>query len=117
MFYLEVVQAVLIFGADTWVLLAAMSQNLEGMHVGFLRKMTDQKEKRQRNGTCRSEAAAKVIKEARTHTLGAHIDKRQATLVDYVALRPILEICDRDTVYEGGGRFWELWLWQTKAKK
>ena len=35
-FYRAVVQAVLLFGAKTWVLLAAMLQNIEGVQVGFL---------------------------------------------------------------------------------
>ena len=40
MFYWAVVQAVLIFGDETWFLLEAMSKNLEGVHVGFLKQMT-----------------------------------------------------------------------------
>ena len=52
-----------------------MSQDLEGVHMGFLRQMTDQKAKRQRDGTWRSDAAAKVLKEAVTQTLGSYIDK------------------------------------------
>ena len=40
MFYWVVVQAVLLFGAETWVLLAAMSRKLEGVHVGFLIQVT-----------------------------------------------------------------------------
>ena len=35
-FYWEVIQAVLLLGEETWVLLAAMSKNLEGVHVGLL---------------------------------------------------------------------------------
>ena len=42
-FYRYVVQAVLLFGAETWVLKAAMMQKLEGVHVGFLRKVTGMK--------------------------------------------------------------------------
>ena len=35
-FYRAVVQAVLLFGAKAWVLLAEILNNLEGVHVGFL---------------------------------------------------------------------------------
>ena len=35
-FYCTVFQTVLLFGADTWVLLAPMAQRLEGVHVGLL---------------------------------------------------------------------------------
>ena len=44
--YREVVQAVLLFGAETWVFTAEMLQKLEGVHVVFLRNvagMTAQK--------------------------------------------------------------------------
>ena len=35
-FYRVVVQSVLLFGNETWVLLAAMINKLEGVHVVFL---------------------------------------------------------------------------------
>ena len=75
------VQVVLLLGAETWGLFATISDNLEGVHMGFLRKVTVQKAKRQRDGTWRSAAEARVIKEAGTHTLGTCIDKQQATVV------------------------------------
>ena len=43
MFYQEVVQAVLLFGAETWILSEALSRNLEGVHVGFLRHIAEQR--------------------------------------------------------------------------
>ena len=73
MFYWVVVQALLLFGGDTWVLLVPMSRKLEGVHVVFIRKMMGQKAKRQRDGAWRSEAAAKVLKEVCTQTLGGYI--------------------------------------------
>ena len=51
MFYQAVVQVVLVFGSDTWVLLEAMYQKLEGVHVGFLIQGTGQKFKLHRGGT------------------------------------------------------------------
>ena len=39
-FYWEVVQAVLLFGAETWVLSELMSRKLDGLHVDLLRYMT-----------------------------------------------------------------------------
>ena len=48
-------------------------------------------------------AAEKVLEKAGTQSLGTYIDSRQVTVVTWVALRPILEVCDRDTCYEGGG--------------
>ena len=42
-FYRVLVQAVLLFGSETWLLMAAMIKNLEGVHMGFLRQMTGKK--------------------------------------------------------------------------
>ena len=38
-------------------------------------------------------------------------------MADWVVFCPILEVCDRETGYEGGGRRWEPWWRQTAAKK
>ena len=36
-FYRAVTQAVLLFGSETWVLLAAMERTVEGIHARFMR--------------------------------------------------------------------------------
>ena len=104
MFYQEVVQAVFIFGAETWIFPAAISRKLEGVHMGFLRQVTGQKDNRQRDGNQRSAAEVRVIKEAGNKILGTYIDKRKATVAEWVTLRPIIEGYKRETGYEGGGR-------------
>ena len=45
------VQAVLIFGADTWVFSKVMARKMEVFHVGFLRQITGKKGKRKRYRT------------------------------------------------------------------
>ena len=52
----------LLFGADTWVLLAPMAQRLEGVHVGFLKQVTKPKAKQLRDVLWRK-AAAKDMSE------------------------------------------------------
>ena len=47
-FYRAVVQAVLLFGVETWVLTETMSQRIEGAHVTFLRHITRKQVMRQR---------------------------------------------------------------------
>ena len=111
------VQTVLLFGAETRVLLAEFSKNMETLHVGFLRQVAVNTAKRQRGGTWISTKAASVLKETRTQTLGAYIDKRQATVVGWVVLRLILNICNRETGYEGGGRRRDTWWRLTPDRK
>ena len=94
-----------------------MSRKMEVVHVEFLRHMIGKKKKWQRDWTWISEAAARVLNKAVTHTLGDYIDKRQETVVEWVALRTILDICNRETGYEGGVRRREPWWWHTVAQK
>ena len=72
--------------------------------MGLLRQITGHKAKRQRNRNWRSATVEKVIKEAVTQSLGEYIDNRQAKVAEWVVLQTILEICNKRTSYEGGGR-------------
>ena len=39
------------------------------------------------------------------------------TVVEWVALRPIFEVCEKETGYKGGGRVHEQWWRQTTAER
>ena len=54
-------------------------------------------------------AADRVLKKEGIQSLGDYIDRRQETVAEWVALRPILEVCDKETGYEGGGMLRERW--------
>ena len=47
MFYREVVQAVLLFGTETWVLSVTMTNTVEGVHMGFLGQVMGKTAKQQ----------------------------------------------------------------------
>ena len=74
---------------------AAMSRNLEVVHVGFLVQVTGQNSKRQMDDTWEIAAEVRVLKEEGTQILGAYIDKQQVTVAEWVVLSPILDIFDR----------------------
>ena len=48
-------------------------------------------------------AAETVLEKAVNQPLETYIERRQAIVAEWVALRPILEVCDIETGYEGGG--------------
>ena len=98
-FYRAVIQAVLLFGSETWVLFSPMTQRLEGVHVGFLRHVTKFKAKRLRYGSWQKVAANKVLQGSRTQPLQIYLGRRHATAVEWVALRPIFDVCARETGY------------------
>ena len=62
-------------------------------------------------------AAENFLKKAGTQSLGAYIDRIQETVTEWVPLRPILEVCDRDTGYEVERRLQEPCWRQTAARK
>ena len=64
-FYRVLVQAVLLFGADTWVLLAPMVQRLEVVRVGLLRHVTKLKAKILGGGSWRKLAEKKYFRDRR----------------------------------------------------
>ena len=79
-FYCAVIQAVPLFGADRWVLLAPMTQRLEGFHVGLLRQVRKLKAKRQRDGSWRKVASDKAIQGEGTQLLQTYLDRRKAAV-------------------------------------
>ena len=93
---------------------AVMIKNIEGVPVGFLQQVTGMKEWRLWDKTWTKEGPYRVMQEAGTKPLRGYIDKRQATVVEWVKLRPIFEVCAEETGYEGGGKLCKPW-WQQAA--
>ena len=80
------VQAVILFGEETCVLLAAMLNKLEGVHVGFLRQAKGMKAQRIGDETWIKEGTDRVIQAAGTKLLMKYIYKRQVKLAEWVSL-------------------------------
>ena len=55
-----------------------------------------------------------MLKGAGTQTLSKYVDRLQATVAEWVAIRPIFDVCVRDTGYEGWGILWVPW-WRQKS--
>ena len=61
---------------------------------------------------------AEVIREAAgTQSDRTYIEQRQATEVQWVALRPLFEVCARETGYEVGGWRRKVWWRQEATEK
>ena len=109
MFYRMVVQAILLYGSETWVLLASMTNRIEGMHTEFLQMITGERSRKLGDGKWET-PGEEVIREAvGIHLDRIYIERRQATVSKWVALHPLFELCTRETGYEGGGRRKKLW--------
>ena len=86
-FYHALIQAVLLFGGDTWVLLAPMAHRLEGVHVGFLRQVTKLKAKILKGVSWRKVAADRVLQGSGTQPLQIYLERSQEKVVEWVTLR------------------------------
>ena len=120
-FYCAVIKALLLllllFGVETWVLSMPMARRLEGVHVGFPRQVNKLKAKSLKYDTWRNVAVDIMLQGAGTQPLHTYLDRRQATVAEWVALQTIFEVFARETGYGGGGDLWEPWRRQAAAEK
>ena len=104
-FYRAVVQAVLLFGADTWFLPSSMGNTLEGVHTELLQQVTGKIASWHQYRSWWVEGADIALHLSGTQLLRTYINRRQATVTEWVATRTIFEVCvQEETGYTGGGR-------------
>ena len=109
-------QAVILFGTDTWVLMETTIQRSEGAHVIFLRQVTCKQATQRRHGSWRQVTAEAVLQGAGTQTIRTYVDRRQETMTEWVSTRTIFDVCAREMEYKGGGRLRVPWFSQKAAK-
>ena len=91
MFYKAVVQSVLLFGSETWVMSDRMMQALRGFHHRAARRITSMMPYRE-GGEWVYPSTTEVLKEAGMYSMEHYLNVRRNKLVDYVATRPIGEL-------------------------
>ena len=72
--------------------------------MGLLRQVTGNNARRKKDGSWRRAASGRVIQEVGMKPLQTYIDQRQATLSEWMDLRPIFEVWVKETGYKGEGR-------------
>ena len=107
----------MLFGAETWVLLVTMTQRLEGVHVGFLRQVTKLKGKRLRYGLWLKVVVDTVLQGSGKQPIQNYLEKSKATVAESLDLRHIFDVCIRETTYERGGKLRGPWWIQAAVEK
>ena len=92
-FDVAVVQAVLLFGAATWVLTPRLEKSLEGFHHRAVRRMVGMGPKPQRDGTWVYKPIGAALEIVGLEKIGVYIARRQNTVTHYIATRPIMDLC------------------------
>ncbi len=93
-FYKAVVQAVLLYGSETWNLTNLALERLEWFHVCAVYKMArTHQPKRGANVVWVYPKTADVLEECGMNSITVYIQSRCQTIAMYVATRPILKAC------------------------
>ena len=114
-FYVAVVQAVLIFGYETWVMTPWFDKSLESFHHRSVQRMTGIGHKRQQDGTWVYTPFGAVLATVGLEEIGVYIDRRHKTVAQFIATHTIMELFlaverTQDCAYPGYGGSSPLWI-------
>ena len=90
MFYKAMVQAVLLFGSETWNLTETALKQLEGFHLKAAWRMAHKNKPRQgQDGMWTYLVLELVLKECRLHMMAQYIKVHRNTVVQSITGRPV----------------------------
>ena len=96
-FFKAVMQAVLLFRAETWVLTPRIERALESFQHGAVRRITGRQPWRMGDGCWKYPPIKDSTREAGFKGIRKAITRRQNTVAQYITTRPIMYLCERAT--------------------
>ena len=105
-----IVQSVLIFSAETWVINPRMGQVLGGFQYQVARRLEGCLPQWRIDGKWEYTSAEEARAEVGFEPMETYIRKRQETAAQYIATRSILDLCeaaDKNQEVQVGVRWWE----------
>ena len=108
--YKEVAQAVLLFGAETWVITPRMERALDSFHRRFAQHLTGRQSRRRGNGSYAYPSLEEAVGGAGSKGIRKYFTRRKNMVTQYIATRPILDLCERSTQRPGvriSKQWWE----------
>ena len=109
-FFKAVVQEVLLFGAETWVVNPHMGKVLGRFQTQVARPLTGRLPQSTTDGKWRYTSAAAAREEAGFLTMEEYVRRRQNMVAKYIATRSLLDLCEgleRAPGVRVGMRWWE----------
>ena len=100
-FFKAVVQQVLLFGAETWVVSPMMERALSAFLHGAARRLSGRQPRRGRDGEWHYPSLEGAMEEAGLTDIRTSIQRRQNTVAQYIATRPLLDLCEGAIPREG----------------
>ena len=95
--YKAVAHAVLLFGAETWFLTLRMERALESFQHRVARRITGKQSQIRTDGSWEYPPLAEALGEAVFEEISNLVTRRQKTIAQYIAKRPIMDLCERST--------------------
>ena len=91
--YVGVVQAVLLFGSEIWVMTLQREKAIMGFHHREVRLMAGIVPKFQLNGTWIYQLIGEALTKVGLEEIRLYITGRQNTVTQYIATRTIVDLC------------------------
>ena len=95
MFFSTVVQVVLLFGSETWVMTPCMEHALGSFQHRVAQRITGRHPRRHEEGGWDYPPLVTAMEEAFFEEIGVYILKRQNKFAQYIATRTILDLCEQ----------------------
>ena len=108
-FYKAVSQAVLLFGAETWVLTPRMKQDLDSFQHRVARRFTRRQPRRQVDASWAYPPLEEAMRAAGFEGMRKSVLRRQNTVAQYIVTRQIMDLCERSTQRPGARVSWQCW--------
>ena len=108
MFYKATVQAIVLYGSESWNLTTTALKCLEGFHLRAARRMAGKMPVRNASGTWTYPASEEVLKKAGLYGMAHHIWVRRQTIAKFIVNRPIFDLCRAGNRIRGSSvrQFW-----------
>ena len=89
------------FGAETWVVTPKMERALSEFLHGAARRLTGRQAQREKDGDWNYPSLEGAMKEAALTDIRTSILRRQNMVAQYIATRPLLDLCEGARAREG----------------
>ena len=103
------VQTMLLFGAETWVLTPRMERALSNFQHRFSQRLSVRHLRRQKGGSWYYPLLEAEMSEGGFEDIGTYVTWRQNTVAQYIATQPIMDLCEQSS--QRPGVWVSQWWW------
>ena len=111
-FYKAIVQAVLLYGSESWCMTKATVKKFKSFHMRVARYLSGRHIKPLEDGTWLYPVSEEVLEETGLFSIETYIEKRRATIFEYISRQPIYNKCKNSRPGPSGGS--RVVWWQQK---